>query len=927
MERTRFSFFLLLIVSIFILSLPVISSDLDMKSSVPTERISSLHKANMATSEGIVDNGDGTYTFTQVIDEQSTPPHYDASASAGGFEIYSWWDEDYGWMHTFTDWNTPGLNILSAKMTILAWDVDSEPVHGYDGEYDGVHVDGILLSPGYLQGSTGTWSETSFDIPVGAIIDDGDINVWLDIDMHHQEDTWATTLDYSLLEITFMFSSNNSPFKPVLSLSPSETCAGDLDDLVVSVVGPTPADPDGDAVSYLYRWFVDVGTGGFIDDEFAGRGDHPDAVVPAEDTQVGDIWQVIVTPKDANGIIGPYAIAVFPEISEGKCLPSPFDSDINVGLAPVVVHFMPLYEMPEYHWWLDLNVHAEGDEQCYAYWLPQPPTQKEFYDVRLNDFNFEDFIRVYPAAGLGHLKVVDSSPGLKDTGWDNAIDGDLFWTNGAALVTNDENGVWAIFSFTDESVRKINKVRLMSDVGLGNLELHARSIRVMTSATNTAPGSFSPLIEASDMLCTDTPLVLNDDWKEWDVAPTRAKYIKLIVDQPEHVKWRQIGEFQVWFETTMADAVNSGIVVDGNLTPDIEEQVPVKLLINDENGKPLTNLTEHDIKFFSKQIYGFEGIENECTDADIFGELKNLGGGSYATTFMSTTPGQKLLLASVNGVVIDSGAEVNVAPEYEDDGEDCDVANALVFVNGSDTYKKGADDRSWNNAVDGDVDGWDGTTLTRGTGDPEGPAWGIFKFCDDGVYKFNNVMIITDNGTDDDCESYFQATQFEIWTSTKTSALSDFDLAMKIDRRGDGTEHWYKSSDYIHAKYVMLKLTRPTWYPGGWRQIVELELHTESKQGPQPSELFSGVAPEGVMNYPNPLNPTTQILYNLPQDCFVTLKVYDISGRQVATLVNSKQSAGNHRIEWDGSNYASGIYFYKLTAGQQTFVKRMTLLK
>ncbi len=59
----------------------------------------------------------------------------------------------------------------------------------------------------------------------------------------------------------------------------------------------------------------------------------------------------------------------------------------------------------------------------------------------------------------------------------------------------------------------------------------------------------------------------------------------------------------------------------------------------------------------------------------------------------------------------------------------------------------------------------------------------------------------------------------------------------------------------------------------------------------------------------------------------VRLTIYDISGRQVATLVNSKQSAGNHRIEWDGSNYASGIYFYKLTAGQQTFVKRMTLLK
>ncbi|MEQ8235498.1 MAG: InlB B-repeat-containing protein [Syntrophomonadaceae bacterium] len=274
----------------------------------PTSELSSLMviEPMAATSNTTIDNGDGSYTFVQVVDENSTTPHYSTPASGGGFGIYSYFSEDYGWMHDFDQWNATGLSITSATMKIVAWDIDSETYHGLNGEYDSVNVDGAMLSPGYLQGNDATWSNTTFDIPLGAITDDGDINVWLDIDMNHTYNYWATTLDYSELRITYRLDGNLPPYQPQLTISPTGAVTG-VQDIVVTVIGPTPADPDLDGVTYTYRWFVDVGTGSFVDDEFAGKPNHTGNTVPAADTVAGEIWQVQVTPVDEHGAIGPYA--------------------------------------------------------------------------------------------------------------------------------------------------------------------------------------------------------------------------------------------------------------------------------------------------------------------------------------------------------------------------------------------------------------------------------------------------------------------------------------------------------------------------------------------------------------------------------------------------------------------------------------------
>ena len=85
-------------------------------------------------------------------------------------------------------------------------------------------------------------------------------------------------------------------------------------------------------------------------------------------------------------------------------------------------------------------------------------------------------------------------------------------------------------------------------------------------------------------------------------------------------------------------------------------------------------------------------------------------------------------------------------------------------------------------------------------------------------------------------------------------------------------------------------------------------------------------------NYPNPFNPTTRINFAIPQNSFVTIKVYDMLGREVKTLINQQMVSGNHSIDWNADNnlgikVATGMYIYRITAGNFVSTKKMVLIK
>lgn len=89
----------------------------------------------------------------------------------------------------------------------------------------------------------------------------------------------------------------------------------------------------------------------------------------------------------------------------------------------------------------------------------------------------------------------------------------------------------------------------------------------------------------------------------------------------------------------------------------------------------------------------------------------------------------------------------------------------------------------------------------------------------------------------------------------------------------------------------------------------------------RPSEFYL------LQNYPNPFNPVTIISFNIPENESVQLKVYDILGREAAVLLDREINAGLHKIEWDASNYPSGIYFYQIEAGKYRDTRKMVLVR
>src|SRR5208283_873651 len=92
-----------------------------------------------------------------------------------------------------------------------------------------------------------------------------------------------------------------------------------------------------------------------------------------------------------------------------------------------------------------------------------------------------------------------------------------------------------------------------------------------------------------------------------------------------------------------------------------------------------------------------------------------------------------------------------------------------------------------------------------------------------------------------------------------------------------------------------------------WNYIKSLTAVKDTRQ--LPNQYFLS------QNFPNPFNPTTQISYTIAKASNVTLTIYDVLGREIATLVNGKNEPGNHSVGWNALNVPSGVYFYRIVAG------------
>jgi hypothetical protein len=112
------------------------------------------------------------------------------------------------------------------------------------------------------------------------------------------------------------------------------------------------------------------------------------------------------------------------------------------------------------------------------------------------------------------------------------------------------------------------------------------------------------------------------------------------------------------------------------------------------------------------------------------------------------------------------------------------------------------------------------------------------------------------------------------------------------------------------------------WITGDWGSIARYYGTTDLNEDINSLNQFSL-----NQNYPNPFNPSTVISYQLPVYSNVTLKVYDVLGNEVATLVNEEKPAGSYEVNFTTSSLTSGVYFYQLKSGSYLETKKMILIK
>jgi hypothetical protein len=151
--------------------------------------------------------------------------------------------------------------------------------------------------------------------------------------------------------------------------------------------------------------------------------------------------------------------------------------------------------------------------------------------------------------------------------------------------------------------------------------------------------------------------------------------------------------------------------------------------------------------------------------------------------------------------------------------------------------------------------------------------------------------------------------------------FTDFETINTIDTSYNDTEYVY----YV-TYYYRLAVTDYTGNVSDYSETVEATILSIDSEGLIP-EVFAL-----QQNYPNPFNPITQIKYDLPENSFVNIIIYDMLGRQVRTLVNQTQDAGFKSVLWNaidsfGSPVSAGVYLYQIQAGEFVQTKKMVLLK
>jgi photosystem II stability/assembly factor-like uncharacterized protein len=187
------------------------------------------------------------------------------------------------------------------------------------------------------------------------------------------------------------------------------------------------------------------------------------------------------------------------------------------------------------------------------------------------------------------------------------------------------------------------------------------------------------------------------------------------------------------------------------------------------------------------------------------------------------------------------------------------------------------------------------------------------------------VYLSTDNG-----ESWNEMnnglTDKQIWdfAASGTNLFAGTDDGVFVTTNNGSS---WEGTEYDYLSVYALTISETQLFSGGGlgrvyrRPLSEMITDVELYSDRIPSAFYLG------QNYPNPFNPTTKIKFAIPKSSFVNLKVYDVLGNEIATLLNEEKPAGLYKIDFDASGLSSGVYFYKLISGGFVETKKMILIR
>jgi len=173
------------------------------------------------------------------------------------------------------------------------------------------------------------------------------------------------------------------------------------------------------------------------------------------------------------------------------------------------------------------------------------------------------------------------------------------------------------------------------------------------------------------------------------------------------------------------------------------------------------------------------------------------------------------------------------------------------------------------------------------------------------VFKWNSSAMAT--------KYLFQLSRNNAFSLYVINDSSVADTSRKVTGLTNQTKYFWRLSVYNAAGY------------GAFSAIDSFTTGTATGVNNGPNGIPQQFAL--FQNYPNPFNPTTNISFSIPAKSFASLKVFDVIGRKVATLVSEELSAGNYTRQWNAANVASGIYFYRLQAGSFVQTRKLVVAK